>query len=109
PTEGRQKRPCLDGYLLAATLLEKIDSHPAELIINRQPVPINPRQILGLAEMLKIFIDCRLDYLRYGMEKYMAEKGADLSAAYQLIENVNHWRRVALEKTARMYTVNKGR
>ncbi len=108
PTEGRQKRPCLDGYLLAEILLKKIDSYPAEMILNRQKIGIDPRLILGIAETLKVFIDCRLDYLRHGMEKYMAERGADLSEAYRLIEEVSHWRRVALQKTGQMYGVTRG-
>ncbi len=109
PTEGRQKRPCLDGYLLAGVLLKKIDLYPPEMIISCQEVPINTRLILGLAEVLKVFVDCRLDYLRYGMEKYMAEKGADLSAAYRQIEEVNRWRQVALQKAGQMYTVTRTR
>ncbi len=109
PTEGRQKRPCLDGYLLAALLLEKIDSYPPEMILNRREVKIDPRQILGLAEVLKVFVDARLDYLRYGMEKYMAEKGADLSSAYRLMEEVGHWRQVARQKTGEMFHATRSR
>ncbi|NMA91611.1 MAG: glycoside hydrolase [Firmicutes bacterium] len=109
PTEGRQKRPCLDGYLLAGILLRKIDLYPPEMIVSSRELSFDPRLILGLAETLKVFIDCRLDYLRYGMEKYMAEKGADLSAAYRLIGKVNHWRRVALQKTGQMYAASRSR
>ncbi len=109
PTEGRQKRPCLDGYLLAGVLLKKIDLYPAEMIFNRREIGIDPRLILGITEILKVFIDCRLDYLRYGLEKYMAKKGADLSQAYRLIEEVNHWRQVAQGKAGQMYTANRDR
>ncbi|MEW5783993.1 MAG: glycoside hydrolase [Bacillota bacterium] len=107
PTEGRQKRPCLDGYLLCDTLLKKIEQFPGALIFSREPVNLEPRQIVGLVETLQVFIDRRLEYLRYGMEKYMAEHGGDLSEAYREIETVNRWKEVAVQKAKDLFTVNK--
>ncbi len=107
PTEGRQKRPCLDGYLLCAALLEKIEQYPAALLFSRAPAPLDPRPIVGLVETLKVFIDNRLDYLRYGMEKYMAGQGGDFSEAYREIEAVNRWKQVAVQKARELHAVNK--
>jgi len=106
PTEGRQKRPCLDGYLLCEALLKKIEQYPAALLFNRDPENLNPRYIVGLVETLKVFIDNRLEYLRFGLEKYMAEHGGDLSEAYREIEEVNRWKEVAVQKAKELYTVN---
>jgi hypothetical protein len=107
PTEGRQKRPCLDGYLLCAALLEKIERYPAALLFNREPKPLDPRQIVGLVETLAVFIDNRLAYLRHGLEKYMAAAGGDLSAAYREMEEVQRWKQVAVRKARELYGVNK--
>src|SRR5690606_38290350 len=52
------------------------------------------------------FIDSRLEYLRFGLEKYMAEHGGDLSEAYREIEEVNRWKEVAVQKAKELYTVN---
>ncbi len=107
PTEGRQKRPCLDGYLLCGVLMTKIEEFPAALVFHRNPARLNDRDIVGLVEALKVFIDKRIDYLRYGMEKFMAEHGGDLSEAYREIEEVNRWKQVAMQKAKDLYTVNR--
>lgn len=107
PTEGRQKRPCLDGYLLCAVLLQKIEQYPEALIFNRAAARLEPRHIVGLVETLKVNIDNRLDYLRHGMEKYMAERGGDLSGAYREIEAVNRWKELAVQKARELFAVNE--
>jgi hypothetical protein len=107
PTEGRQKRPCLDGYLLCDVLLKKIDRFPGYLTFSREPANLEPRHIAGLVETLRVFIDLRLEYLRYGLEKYMAEQGGDLSGAYRGIEEVNKWKEVAIQKARDLYQVNR--
>jgi len=106
PTEGRQKRPCLYGYLLCETLLRLIEQFPAALLFTSEPANLDPRHIAGLAETLKVFIDNRLAYLRYGMEKYMAEHGGDLSAAYREIEEAGRWKETAVRKARELYAVN---
>lgn len=109
PTEGRQKRPCLDGYLLCGVLMKKIEEYPSALIFQREPADLDPRSIAGLVENLKIFIDERINYLRHGMEKFMAEHGGDLSGAYREIEEVNRWKEVAARKARELYEVNGNR
>ncbi len=106
PTEGRQKRPCLDGYLLCAALLKKIDRCPDLFILCRELKPLDPRDIAGLVETLKVFVDRRVDYLRFGLEKYMAEHGGEFSEVYRFFEEVERWKEVAVQKAAGLYQVN---
>ena len=107
PTEGRQKRPCLDAYLLCAALLKKIDRCPDLFILFRELQPLDDRHIVGLVETLKVFVDSRIGYLRYGLEKYMAEAGGEFSPAYRDMEEVERWRGVAVQKARELYSVNR--
>lgn len=107
PTEGRQKLPCLKGFLLCETLLEIIENYPNALLHKKESFSINDRDIVGIVEQLKVFIDKRLEYLRYGMEKYMAEKGGNLSEAFSEIEEVNRWKETALHKAGNLYYTNR--
>jgi len=107
PTEGRQKLPCLKGYLICRTLLEKMERYPPDFMFYEKPGALDNRHLVGLAEVLKIFIDQRVDYLKYGLEKYMAKEGADLSRAYWEIEQVHQWKEKAVEKAAEMFRVNR--
>lgn len=107
PTEGRQKRPCLNGFLLCETLLEIIEQYPNALLFKKDSFFIDSRNIAGINETLKVFIDQRLDYLRFGMEKYMTENDINLSEAYREIEEVESWRNIALQKAKSLYDTNK--
>ena len=107
PTEGRQKRPSLDGYLLCEALLKKIEQCPDLFILCRELKPLDSRQIAGLIETLKVFIDSRVAYLRYGLEKYMAEQGGEFSEAYRAFEEVIRWKEVAVQKAKELYSVNR--
>ncbi|HHW74447.1 MAG TPA: glycoside hydrolase [Firmicutes bacterium] len=106
PTEGRQKRPCLDGYLLCAALLKKIDRCPDLFILCRELEPLDSCHIVGLVETLQVFVDNRIDYLRHGLEKYMAERGGEFAAVYRFIEEVVRWKEVAVQKASELYRVN---
>ncbi|NMD43560.1 MAG: glycoside hydrolase [Firmicutes bacterium] len=108
PTEGRQKRPCLDGYLLCAALLKKIDRCPDLFILCRELKPLDSRDIAGLIETLKVFVDNRISYLRFGLEKYMAEHGGEFSEVYRFFEETVRWKEVAVQKAAELYQVNSG-
>ncbi len=107
PTEGRQKRPCLLGYLLVDILLGRMREFPAYLTLSRQYSMINPHNFAGLCETLKVFIDNRINYLRYGLDRYAKENGGDLRAAYALLEPVEQWKAVAVSKAGEMFFVNK--
>ncbi|RJX25617.1 MAG: glycoside hydrolase [Dethiobacter sp.] len=106
PTEGRQKLPCLKGYLLCSTLLRKMEDYPAGLILSRQPENLDERNIVGIVRMLDIYIDSRINYLQYGMERLAGEKGIDLSPAYREIEHVFKWKEIAVKKAVELYDVN---
>ena len=69
PTEGRQKRPCLDAYLLCAALLKKIDQCPDLFILCRELKPLDSRQIAGLIETLNVFIDNPVSYTHLDVYK----------------------------------------
>ncbi len=107
PTEGRQKLPCLKGYLICCELMDKIQNYPPELVLKRKLQIINPKNIAGIAETLKIFIDGRVDYLKYGMEKLAVEKGADLTSAYSHIEQTFYWKDMAVKKAKKLYAINE--
>ncbi len=66
PTEGRQKRPYLDGWFLGGALLEKLKQTTAPLLVHDPS--LDPRDLVGLVETLCVYIDVRLGYLRYGLE-----------------------------------------
>ncbi|NLA27610.1 MAG: glycoside hydrolase [Firmicutes bacterium] len=106
PTEGRQKRPCLDAYLLCAALLKKTNCCPDLFILCHEVKLLDPRHIAGLVETLKVFVDSRVNYLRYGLEKYMAQKGGEFSQAYRAMEEAERWRAVAVHKARELYGVN---
>lgn len=107
PTEGRQKRPCLKGYLLCRTLLEKMEQTPRDFLFRHHPFALDSRQLVGLVETLRVFIDQRVDYLRFGMEKFMAEKGGDLSEAYREVEEVWDWEEKAIKSVEELYRVHR--
>jgi hypothetical protein len=107
PTEGRQKRPCLLGYLLGGILLQKLRDYPLHSTLGRQFKEIDSRNFVGLCETLKVFIDNRLNYLRYGLNLYAREKGADLRVAYSLFDTIEQWKEMALQKAEGLYFVNQ--
>ncbi len=106
PTEGRQKRPCLLGYLLTGVLLKKLDKYHQNLILNEDYKKISPEKIVGLSEVLKVFIDSRLNYLKYGLDEYVKVQNKDLSAAYAYFSDVKEWKEKALQQAQELYTLN---
>ncbi len=107
PTEGRQKLPCLKGYLICSLLLQKLKEFPPELVLTRKPEIIDPRNFAGIVELLDTFIDGRVNYLKFGLEKLAEERGADLSAAYSPMESIFQWKEQAVRKAVELYEVNK--
>jgi len=107
PTEGRQKRPCLLGYLIGEILLQKLEDYPIRSTLNRHLKEIDPRNFVGLRETLKVFIDNRLNYLKYGLDRYRQEKGGDLRVAYALFDTVEQWRDMALKNAGELYLANR--
>lgn len=107
PTEGRQKRPCLLGYLLCDVLQSKLEESPANLILNKPFRQIDERNFIGLCEVLKVFIDNRIEYLKYGLEEYRKEHEYDLSSADKLIKSVLEWKGQALNKGKALYLLNR--
>jgi hypothetical protein len=107
PTEGRQKRPCLLGYLLGEILLRKLRDYPRYSTLGRQFKEIDSRNFVGLCETLKVFIDNRLNYLRYGLNQYGQEKEADLRVAYSLFDTIEQWKKMALQKAGELYLRNQ--
>ncbi len=107
PTEGRQKLPCLKGYLICSALLQKLKDHPPEMVLSRKPESIDSRNFVGILELLDTFIDGRVNYLKFGLERLAEERGADLSGAYAPIESVFQWKEIAVRKVVELYEVNK--
>jgi hypothetical protein len=107
PTEGRQKLPCLKGYLFCTTLLQRMADCPEGFIFKHDLEKIEERNIVGLVRTLEIFINGRINYLQYGMEQYAAEKGEELTAQYQEIGKALEWKETAVGKAVELYDVNK--
>lgn len=106
PTEGRQKRPCLKGFLLGQILLRLLTESPPELILNREMKEIDPRNLVGIIEVLRAFIDNRVKYLKYGLTKLTQEKpGVDLTEAYAEFPLVEVWKKKAVDNVRQMYRV----
>lgn len=107
PTEGRQKLPCLKGYLFCRALLQRMEERPAELVLNDHLEKIEEKNIVGMIRVLDVFIDGRIDYLREGMERYATEKETDFTASYKEIGEAKRWKELAVGKAVTLYTVNK--
>lgn len=106
PTEGRQKRPCLKGYLLCSVLLRRlVEQTPA--LQSRDLKEIDPRNFVGLCETLRVFIDNRVAYLRYGLEELSRERGVDSSAAFKLFPEVEKWKKMALDKARELFLIHR--
>jgi len=107
PTEGRQKRPCLKGYLLCAVLLEKLHLGTVKFNGDDNREIIDDRNFVGLCETLKVFIDSRVNYLRFGLESYEKEKGGDWSQALSLFDRTEKWKEKALKHAQSLYQLNQ--
>lgn len=109
PTEGRQKLPCLKGYLICSTLLERLEKGPPEMVVSQEYQDLDPRHIAGLVELLEVFIDNRVRYLEYGMEELAREDGGvDLEKARAQLGPVFSWKEEAVQKALALYRVNRG-
>ncbi|NLC11605.1 MAG: glycoside hydrolase, partial [Firmicutes bacterium] len=108
PTEGRQKLPFLNGYKLCQVLLEKLNKYPTSLVLKRFPEKIDLRNIVGLVETLKVFLDNRIAYLKYGFDLFTVEKGLVLPDDYlQEIEEVTKWKDKAIKNCLGLYELYK--
>ncbi|MFW6238920.1 MAG: glycoside hydrolase, partial [Halanaerobiales bacterium] len=107
PTEGRQKRPCLLGYLLSGILLEMLKGKPRDLVLNRNYKRLDPRNIVGLRETLKVFIGSRVNYLQYGLTEYKEARNEDVSKAIELLDKVAIWEKRAVSATGELYRLNQ--
>lgn len=109
PTEGRQKWPCLLGYHLCQVLLSKLEERPPMLAERGNSRIFDARNIVGLCETLQVFIDNRIKYLKFGLEKYRREKdkNTDLAPALALFDGVEKWKKQALKNALALYETNR--
>ncbi|MEW5920284.1 MAG: glycoside hydrolase [Bacillota bacterium] len=107
PTEGRQKLPCLKGFLLCAALLKKLEEYPWDLIFNRNPARINEKNLVGIVETLDVLIDQRVNYLKYGLEQGASYIEVDQTAFFNEIEYVFRWKNIAVKKAGEIYAINR--
>jgi len=106
PTEGRQKRPFLNGFLLCSLLEKRLEEQPAAAL-KREILKIDDRNLVGLAETLKVFIDSRVNYLKYGLDQYTAEHGRHFDQAGELFSRIDRQKEKALEQVAELYRLNR--
>ena len=104
PTEGRQKRPALKGYLVCDILLRLLNDQPAGLLLNRAAPEIDLRCLVGILESLRVFVDMRIEYLNYGIERLAGEKEVDCSQYCRVLESAREWKRESVEGVRRMYS-----
>ncbi|MFW5999017.1 MAG: glycoside hydrolase, partial [Halanaerobiaceae bacterium] len=107
PTEGRQKRPCLLGYLLASTLLKVLEEYPSDMILKQDYKKLDPKSIVGLSETLKVFIDGRINYLKYGLEEYQKSHDKELNQVYSLFNETESWKNKSLQAVQNIYYLNQ--
>lgn len=62
---------------------------------------------MGLCETLRVFIDNRVAYLRYGLEELSRERGVDSSAAFKLFPEVEKWKKMALDKARELFLIHR--
>jgi hypothetical protein len=109
PEEGMNKRPFLDAYLIADALLLDLrlrgwpDRDHEEASARPEPTsPLSPSAIPGLARLPELLIDSRIQYLRFGLERWRDERGADPHPALVELAVVAENRRLAVEEAQRM-------
>lgn len=107
PTEGRQKLPCLKGFLLCSVLLKQLEDYPWEIVFNRRLKRLEERNLVGLVELLDVFIDQRVNYLRYGLEKLAAVTSIDLDSISSETEEVFKWKDVAVQRAVELFELNR--
>lgn len=109
PTEGRQKLPYLKGFLLCEILLDKLKSFSLDELLFRDNIkPIEGRNIVGLAETLKVFLDNRIDYLQHGFNIITEQGGnVDFSSLREELAAATGWRNRAVGKAIKFYEINR--
>lgn len=108
PTEGRQKRPYLNGYLIAKELLKVCERKPKELLFNKRFLRFDIMDIAGVRETFALFVEKRLEFLFYGLNKLEKERKVDVRYAYQEVNSVKQWEKRAFEAIDNFYNLNKG-
>jgi hypothetical protein len=108
PTEGRQKLPCLKGYLLCSVLLEQLEDCPWDLLFNRRLTRLDERNLVGLVELLDVQIDGRVNYLNYILEKLAGAAASDRVGGASLeTEEVFRWKDMAVQRAGELYVLNR--
>jgi hypothetical protein len=93
------KRAFLDGYLIADALALELELRRAPPGLGGEPLP--PWVLPGLARLPELVIDPRLEYLRFGLERWREERGADPEAALVELEEARALRRTAVDELRR--------
>ncbi len=92
PEEGLNKRPFLDGYLIAEALRLELG------LPRTQPTPRGPLPSWawdGIGRLPELLVDPRIEYLRFGLERWRDEKGEDPRAALVELDEAGAARRAA--------------
>ncbi len=107
PTEGRQTRPCLLGYLLCELLLKQLQKYSGGLCINPELSELDTHYLVGISETLKVFLDSRANYMHYGLDELTKKEEKDLSEVYTLFKPIAQWKKKALKQTKKMYMISQ--
>ncbi len=91
PNEGLQKRPFLHGYLIADSLLKRLDEHPPDL----EAIAPLPSCFQGLERLLEVLIDTRYRYLFQAMVELAGESGEEYRDAFRELARAMEWREEA--------------
>ncbi|MBI4510260.1 MAG: hypothetical protein HY698_11550 [Deltaproteobacteria bacterium] len=95
PEEGMHKRVYLDGMLIAEALA-------LELKLRRAPPSLGdglpPWVLPGMARLSELLVVPRIEYLRFGLERWREERAADPTPALLELEHARAMRRMAREE-----------
>jgi hypothetical protein len=97
PEEGLNKRPYLDAILVTESLRLELQLRP-QAPSPRLPLPV--RALEGLRRLPELLLDTRLEYLRFALDRWREEKGADPEAALLEIERALAMRKLADQSIA---------
>jgi hypothetical protein len=92
PEEGLNKRPFLDGYLIADALRIELGL-PRSPPVARGTLPTWTWE--GMRRLPELIIDPRIDYLAFGLERWREERGADPRPAQLELDEARACRRAA--------------
>ncbi|RQD77238.1 MAG: glycoside hydrolase [Candidatus Syntrophonatronum acetioxidans] len=113
PTEGRQKLPSLKGYLICQSLKKRMKKYPTSLIWRKDILEfteiVDEKNLVGLREILDIFLDKRIAYLKNGIKNLEGKGEIDLAEIQDHMEQTFRWKETGARKVEELYYLKEER